>query len=272
VHTIKVTIPHLSHAFDMPFKYMSMELAVADIQDYIYGLQQEPILSLVSTFKELCKGVFRLHGRQIYHRDIKPDAFLVCEDDSVKVGDFGTAADLNNGARILPDYWTPVGNRTYAAPETFFRIGVHDEDCCSSDIYSLGSVLFEMVTKTELSTLIISPALRHELSLLGVHMSLAPQSQQRVLFEKSIEKIASSHRLPNIYEFNNIVPGCIKVELNNLYRSMCNLDYRRRIIDYQSIHRQLDICILQLKNKKKEDERRRYKRLNKEKLLCLPQR
>ncbi|MGH2746931.1 MAG: protein kinase domain-containing protein [Actinomycetota bacterium] len=81
------------------------------------------------------------HAEEIVHRDVKPANVLVADDGSLKVGDFGIAkaalgsADLTTSGEIL-------GTVTYLAPE---QIDGREPDA-RSDIYSLGIVLYELLT------------------------------------------------------------------------------------------------------------------------------
>lgn len=79
------------------------------------------------------------HELGIIHRDIKPDNLLVTEDGRVKLTDFGVArlpdAQLTRDGQFL-------GTPCYAAPETLTR----SEYSRSSDLFSFGAVLYEVVT------------------------------------------------------------------------------------------------------------------------------
>ena len=91
--------------------------------------------------RQICDALFYAHSHQLIHRDIKPQNILLSADGVVKVADFGiakapeTATVTISGSNVL-------GSVHYISPEQA-RGGLTDE---KTDIYSIGIVLYEMVT------------------------------------------------------------------------------------------------------------------------------
>ncbi len=81
------------------------------------------------------------HKHGVIHRDVKPGNVLITDDGLVKVTDFGIARAINT-EESLTQTGAVMGTATYFSPEQAEGIGVD----ARSDIYSLGVVLFEMVT------------------------------------------------------------------------------------------------------------------------------
>src|SRR5690606_25579575 len=75
----------------------------------------------------------------IVHRDIKPANILIASDGTPKVTDFGIATLDQGSSLTVPGVF--IGTAAYAAPEQH-----HGATDIRSDIYSLGVVLFEMLT------------------------------------------------------------------------------------------------------------------------------
>jgi eukaryotic-like serine/threonine-protein kinase len=81
------------------------------------------------------------HKHGVIHRDVKPGNVLITDEGQVKVTDFGIARAINT-EESLTQTGAVMGTATYFSPEQAEGIGVDSR----SDIYSLGVVLFEMVT------------------------------------------------------------------------------------------------------------------------------
>jgi serine/threonine protein kinase len=77
---------------------------------------------------------------KILHRDLKPANIFIRKDGSVAVGDFGLCIDLTELRNRATETSEAVGARFYIAPE--LEDGRVDEPEASSDVYSLGKVLY----------------------------------------------------------------------------------------------------------------------------------
>lgn len=82
------------------------------------------------------------HRRQIVHRDIKPSNLLLGPDGTLKLADFGLARDEEDGALTLTGEL--AGTPQYMSPEQVRRRQEHIDH--RTDIYSLGVVLYELLT------------------------------------------------------------------------------------------------------------------------------
>ncbi|MGD8414877.1 MAG: protein kinase, partial [Candidatus Latescibacterota bacterium] len=89
---------------------------------------------------QICDGLGKAHEAGIVHRDIKPDNILLDKDSRPKIVDFGIAK--LKGVSHLPTEVSTLGTAFYMSPE---QIGGGDTDH-RSDIFSLGVVLYELMT------------------------------------------------------------------------------------------------------------------------------
>lgn len=89
--------------------------------------------------RQIAKALSHAHERGIIHRDIKPQNIMLLRDGTIKVGDFGIAALENE---IHEENGQAIGSIHYIAPEQ--ARGEFPD--ARSDIYSLGVVMYEMLT------------------------------------------------------------------------------------------------------------------------------
>lgn len=82
------------------------------------------------------------HSKGIVHRDVKPHNIMIAHDGAVKLLDFGVARSKGAGMATLTKTGMIVGTPEYMSPEQFGTNKVDER----SDIYSLGVVLFELLT------------------------------------------------------------------------------------------------------------------------------
>jgi serine/threonine-protein kinase len=96
----------------------------------------------VSYASRICDALVYLHEKGITHRDMKPQNIMVCSDGSLRLIDFGIAR-VEKARRLTFVGLTPaLGTPDYISPEQVRgKRGDH-----RSDIYSLGAILYEMVT------------------------------------------------------------------------------------------------------------------------------
>jgi hypothetical protein len=91
---------------------------------------------------EIGRALQAAHERQLVHRDVKPQNVLLDEEGRAKVTDFGIARTLEGENLELTGAGRVVGTTDYVSPEQALGHDVTEQ----SDIYSLGIVLYEMLT------------------------------------------------------------------------------------------------------------------------------
>ena len=244
--------------YSVPFEYYVMELAKSDIEEYIYRSSKYSAFRNLYYFREMCKGVARIHKKTICHRDLKPGNFLLFSSGNIKLGDFGTAAIHDGRPGLMAEYPHPVGDPDCWSPELFCNIGIDDPIVYKCDIFSLGAILYEMFTRTKLKDVIYQGRFLNDLFMLKTVILNAKKRDRIKIYVDSIDTVVTAHRLPDIYSLNNNVPNSIKCHLNELFQGLCQLNYAKRLCDFTSIYRKIDICMLILSNELRYKARRRY--------------
>ena len=108
-------------------------------------LSEKGSLSIEETFSYfalILSAVGAAHRMGILHRDLKPENILISKDGRLKIADFGLARLPSNAATETQESSVILGSVSYLSPEQVER-GISDT---KSDVYSLGIVMFEMLT------------------------------------------------------------------------------------------------------------------------------
>ena len=139
--------PNIVSIFDVGkegnINYIVMELVEGKPLSVI--IREEAPLNynrVIDYSKQIASGLSAAHKHGIIHRDVKPHNILVNEDGIAKIADFGIAKAISTTTIVDGTNETVMGSVHYFSPEQA-RGGYVDE---KSDIYSLGIVMYEMLT------------------------------------------------------------------------------------------------------------------------------
>jgi beta-lactam-binding protein with PASTA domain/predicted Ser/Thr protein kinase len=120
--------------------YIAMEyLDGRSLKELIVGRGPAPIKTAIDYARQILGAVGFAHRNGIVHRDIKPHNVLVGEEGRLKVTDFGIA---RSGASQMTEVGSIIGTAQYLSPEQARGAPVDQ----TSDLYSVGVVLYEMLT------------------------------------------------------------------------------------------------------------------------------
>ncbi len=122
------------------------------VQEYVDGISLSQLLQrerylpewvALLIFRDCCRALKYAHDRGVIHRDIKPGNILLSRRGDVKLVDFGIAHIDDENEADLTREGTILGTPSYMAPEQFQDTRSVDK---RADIYSLGVMLYEMMT------------------------------------------------------------------------------------------------------------------------------
>ncbi len=141
----KLTHPNIVGIYDVgcdgDIHYIVMEYVEGEtLKQYIQSHPHIPIDTAVRIAIDIGNALEEAHANGIIHCDIKPHNILLTENGKVKVTDFGIARAINSSTVI--DKESILGSVHYLSPEQ----AAGDKITAKTDIYSLGIVLYEMLT------------------------------------------------------------------------------------------------------------------------------
>lgn len=128
---------------DHGLPYMVMEYVDGpDLKDYIRENSPLDLREVIQIMDQILSAVALAHKHNVIHRDLKPQNILMDKRGNIKIADFGIAVALNQSSITQTN--SVMGSVHYMSPEQT-RGGLVTRQ---SDIYSLGIILYELITGT----------------------------------------------------------------------------------------------------------------------------
>jgi serine/threonine protein kinase/Flp pilus assembly protein TadD len=175
--------------------YITMEFIPGeDLRSSIRRFGQLPIGKSISITKQIGEGLAEAHRLGVVHRDLKSSNIMIDKEGNVRIMDFGIARSLE--ADGITDTGMMIGTPEYMSPEQVEGKEVEKR----SDIYSLGVILYEMVTG--------EVPFRGETALnIGIkHRTEKPKDPQVL-----------NHQLSD--DFSQIIMKCLEKDRKNRYKN-----------------------------------------------------
>jgi serine/threonine-protein kinase len=127
----------------VPCVFIVMELVEGStLRDYLHEQGSLSVERALQIITPVASALAAAHKLGIVHRDIKPENILVSKEGRIKIADFGLARGALLGSTMTAESSVILGSVSYLSPEQVQR-GISDP---RSDVYSLGIVLFEVLT------------------------------------------------------------------------------------------------------------------------------
>jgi serine/threonine protein kinase len=200
------------------------------------------LLAKLAVFEAMCASVARAHLKGCFHRDLKPPNFML-DGDRVKLGDFGTAK-VTSLPPLLHTYTFAVGDIRYTAPEMLAGIDADRNMWAAADAYSMGAILFELLTGQVLASFIFGSLIN--ISSFVTHLRTVPEARRPAIFDGLLASLAV--QLPDVRKINPDLPRCSYPLLTRLLEMLSAFDYRQREFRFEHIRRVVRMCRIVVEN------------------------
>lgn len=215
--------------------------AQSDLTSYINSAQDDALETL-DLFWQLCSAIRQLHHRGICHRDLKTCNCVLFPEQQLRLIDFAYShkigsARLVQGAEFAARYAIPQIDLHYAAPELHCGFGQDPLFYFGADFFSLGAILFELLTKQKLISFLYNNEFMADVGEL--FYKFVDDTKRETNYRKIIHLLKHKYPLPDLHEFVTDTWLPYTPHLNKLYQGLADLDYASRCTDFIWISSQI---------------------------------
>lgn len=231
-----LTHPNIVNIYDVGkegnIHYIVMELIEGQVlSDIIKNEGPMDFTKAVDIVKQIALALSVAHKNHIIHRDVKPHNILITREGTAKITDFGIAKAVNEGT-IVGNTGTIMGSVHYFSPEQA-RGGYVDE---KSDIYSLGIVLYELITgKVPFDA--DNPV---TVALMHMNNEMTPPSRYVVDIPPALEEVIL--KATNKYQVNRFKSA------NEMYDALNSIDMESGVLSGFGYHTRVDLDATRVMN------------------------
>lgn len=174
--------------------YIAMEyLEGQDLKKLLQRKNKLEVDEAINIAKEICRGLIDIHEADVVHRDLKPSNVLFDKNNTVKLIDFGIS--VGEDTTRVTQTNKLVGSVQYVAPEL---VAKSHQPSPQSDIYSLGIMLYEMLsghlpfTGGDHNTIALQHINKELPPLEGVNVTI-PQSVENIILKCTAKKVENRY-------------------------------------------------------------------------------
>lgn len=206
------------------FYYLILEyIDGMTLKDYMLKNENIPLETVINIIKQIADALFHAHKNGIIHRDIKPQNILLTNNLTCKITDFGISRAY--GDTTLTQTNQMLGTVYYLSPEQ----ARGNIATAQSDIYSLGILMFELLTgkipfKGESAVAIALKHLQEDLPNIDKYRSNVPQSVKNIILKCTMKN--PNDRYLSAKELSDDLKTCLNTSRLNetKYKGFANID------------------------------------------------
>lgn len=193
------------------------------LKEYLTNIGVLSINETLNIFQKILLGVNACHQVGIIHRDLKPDNILLTDNGAIKVLDFGIS--MIDGYEVKKHVHQVVGTMKYIAPE----VVKFEPTTIQSDIYSLGIILYELLTGKppffhKNPQLLANKHVKEPMPLIRDYNPMIPQSLENIIIKATNKN--PFERYKTIKEMSQDLASC----LNNSRKNEKPLSNKQKIV------------------------------------------
>ena len=223
-------------------QYILMEYVEGKtLSEYLKSKKRLTLEEVVDISMQIAEGFMAIHKINIVHRDIKPSNIIIISDGNIKIIDFGIA--ITNDSTRLTREDSIIASPHYLAPELAER----EKPSILSDIYSLGILMFEMITgntpyKDNSPALIIQMHKNNDVPHVNKIFKNIPQSLANVIIKATARNKMLRHK--NMEELHKDLSTSL--DSSRGFEKEFSLVEKRRKTIFEIINSKIFILLLSL--------------------------